>query len=485
MPIWEPTVDDVANVVLDQNPWRRSGHVPKVLAPPIERPLALGLWRHVCDRPPMRYPLILGPRRVGKTTTMYQTVRHLLNAGVDPKRLWWFRLDHPLLLTYSLGDLVRDLVVSEARPGAEAVLFLDELVYARDWELWLKTFYDEKWPVHVVATSSATSALARGRWESGAGRWSEQYLPPYLFAEFLDLVGEAPQVPSGGTLAERLAGLEPSVVADLGELRRRFLLVGGFPELIVADHEAAGDEEGRLLRSQQVLRSDAVERAVYKDIPQSFGLDNPMALERLLYTLAGQIGGILSPTKIGGALGLAQPTFDRYVSYLERAFLVFTLPNYSGTEAAVQRRGRKLYFVDGAVRNAALQRGLAPLTNPVELGMLTENLVAGNLHALATRSGVRLYFWRDGQHEVDLVYDHPDAPLAFEIGLSPSHGRGGLREFARRNPRFEGRCWLVAPGAAARQPSKSPDGIGTVPLDLLLVAVGRQAEQALQQQLGT
>jgi len=81
--------------------------------------------------------------------------------------------------------------------------------------------------------------------------------------------------------------------------------------------------------------------------------------------------------------GLSQPTFDRYLSYLERAFLVFTLPNYSRREGAVQRRGRRLYFVDGAVRNAA-PRGRT-LDGCRGNGALYENLVAGHLHALAGR----------------------------------------------------------------------------------------------------
>jgi predicted AAA+ superfamily ATPase len=88
------------------------------------------------------------------------------------------------------------------------------------------------------------------------------------------------------------------------------------------------------------LRSDAVERAIYKDIPQTFGVSEPMLLERLLYTLGGQIGGIYSAQNLSQTLGgLSQPTLDRYTSLLERAFLIFTLQNYSGSEEAKQRRG--------------------------------------------------------------------------------------------------------------------------------------------------
>ena len=473
MVTWTPESNDFEHIFAEQNPWHSEGVVPPALAPPVERPLAQGLWQRLLRDELRRYQLILGPRRVGKTTVLYQTVRRLLAHGVEPVRVWWLRLDHPLLLRFSLGDLVRAaLVASGASAERPTYLMLDELVYASDWDLWLKTFYDEQWPVRIAATSSATAALRDRRLESGVGRWEEQPLMPYLFDEFLQLEGQSPEIAVGNALGETLRTL-PSTQA-LGRWRRIFLLTGGFPELLVRRQR---DEPTLMLESQQMLRSDAVERAIYKDIPQSFGVDNPMMLERLLYTLAGQVAGLLSPTNIGAALGLAQPTFDRYLSYLERAFLVFALPNYSGREANIQRRGRKLYFVDGAVRNAALQRGLAALDDPMEMGLLSENLVASSLHTLSLRSGIRLYYWRDGRREVDLIWGDPDQPLAFEIGTSPRHTRSGLLALLERHEYFHGHCYLVAPQAVFRPPDAS--GIGTVPLDSFLLAVGAQAQQAL------
>jgi predicted AAA+ superfamily ATPase len=488
MVTWRPGPEDLERVFEEQNPWHRIGRVPDVLAPPVERPLARDLWRVLAGDRLERYQLVLGPRRVGKTTAMYQTVRHLLAEGVDPRRLWWLRVDHPLLLREDLGQLVRSVLDDASGDDHPTTLFLDELVYARDWDLWLKTFFDDRWPVRIVATSSASAALRHRRLESGVGRWTEQYLTPYLFTEFLDLVEHGVQVEVAADLGEtieRLPNRTPNETT-IESLRRRYLILGGFPELLDADRGRTddGDDVARLLQSQQVLRSDAVERAVYKDIPQSFGVDNPMMLERLLYVLAGQATGVLSPTRICQELdGLSQPTFDRYLSYLERAFLVFTLPNYSGRESTVQKRGRKLYFVDGAVRNAALQRGVAPLDDPIELGMLIENLVAATLHSLATLGGLRLFHWRDGGSEVDLVLDHPTHPLAFEVGSSPDHSRNGLRALMARYPRFEGRCYLVTPRGRAVLPTSSPTGIGTLPLDLLLIAAGRQAEAALAARL--
>ncbi len=473
-------------ILAEQNPWHHRGTVPDVLAPPVERPLAAHLWQRLMHDEPRRFLVVLGARRVGKTTAMYQTVRRLLDAGIDPGRLWWLRLDHPVLLRVPLADLVgRVIELADATAEQPAYLLLDELVYAQDWDLWLKTFYDERWPVRIVATSSATAALRGRRMESGVGRWLDLYLSPYSFSEFLDLVVQPAPVEVRPTLAETLDAL-PTRLPDPAVLavhRRRFLLVSGFPELLLAERDHTDDDANRLLRSQQLLRADAVERAVYKDIPQSYGVDNPMALERLLYVVAAQVTGVLSPTKIAGELRLSQPTLDKYLGYLQQAFLLFTLPNYSGNEESVQRRGRKIYFVDGAVRNAALQRGLAPLDSPAEMGVLLENAAAAVLHALAEQSGQRLYHWRDRGHEVDLVLDDPARPLAFEIGSSVHHSRIGLTALMTRYPRFTGGCYLVAPDAPRVAPDRSHSGIGTLPLDMFLVACGRQAASGLQSRL--
>ncbi|MGA2233773.1 MAG: DUF4143 domain-containing protein, partial [Tepidisphaeraceae bacterium] len=252
---------------------------------------------------------------------------------------------------------------------------------------------------------------------------------------------------------------------------------------LVANQDKPADDATILLQSQRTLRNGAVIKAVYQDIPQAFSIDSPMLLERVLYTLAGQFTGVLSPQSVCNALHLSQPTFDRYLSYLQQAYLVFTLPNYSGSEASVQKRGRKVYFVDGAIRNAALQRGIVPLSDDREMGMLMENLAAGHLHALSLQSQIRLYHWRDGDDEVDLVYDDPNHPLAFEIGSSSAHHRGGLRAFSERYKKFKGNCYLVSTDPSARKPEHSNDGIGAIPIDLFLLCLGLQAERELVKRL--
>jgi hypothetical protein len=417
---------------------------------------------------------------------MYQTVEQLMREGVSASRLWWLRLDHPILLQHDLGSLVKSVVEADgASVDSPSYLFLDEITYAENWDLWLKTMYDEQWPVRIVGTSSATAAIRERGAESGVGRWDEQYLAPYLFTEFLDLREDdpnallvSPQTSLGKTLDSLIArGVAPP---RLSELRRRYMITGGFPELLAA--KSSDDEASDLFRSQRILRSDAIEKAVYKDIPQAFNIQDPAKLERLLYTLAGQMTGLFSPATLATDVQLNAKTLERYTTFLERAFILFTLPNYAPTEESVQRRGRKIYFVDGAVRNAALLRGLAPLQDPQEMGLLVENLVAAHLNSLSQQSGVRLYHWRRRRSEVDIVYDHPDEPLAFEVTVAGKHTQKGLLDFQQRFPRFRGRCYVVSPDAPLVRPT---DGeVGYMPLDLLLLAIGRQAHWALERRTG-
>lgn len=485
--MWEPGPGDYGQVFNEQNPWHRTNTVPPAWALPVERPLARFLWRRLLDNTPRRFELILGPRRVGKTTSMYQTASRLLKEGISPRRIWWLRLDHPLLMNWELGDLVRQIVNSTRSTLEEPVfLFLDELTYAKDWDLWLKTFYDESWPVTITGSSSSTAALRQIRTESGVGRWEEQYLAPYLFGEYLELFDEPLNFDASPNLHETISALASAhlPLPALASHRRRFLLTGGFPELLIAAKSSKEDEASLLLDSQRTLRSDAVERAIYKDLPQAFGIDNPMLMERLLYTLGGQIGGIFSPRKISQTLSnMSEATIDRYLTFLERAFLVFTLPNYSGAESARQRRGKKLYFVDGAVRNAALQRGLAPLNDPTEMGLLLENMAASHLHALGQLAQVRVYHWRHQNDEVDLVFDHPEYPMAFEIASSSRHSRAGIHRFVAEHPRFRGRSYIVAPEVSMAPADSSREGIGTVPLDLYLIAVSAQSAAELRRRL--
>jgi len=483
---WKPEPSDYFDALAGQNPWHSLGHVPEALSFRKQRTLTEQLWKTIIDKP--RFQVILGPRRVGKTVCLYQTVQNLIDKGIPERRLWFMRMDHPLFLDFELGRWVQFLIHHE-KPSNEKPLFLfiDEINYSRNWDLWLKTMFDEKWPVQVVATSSSVAALRNRKIESGIGRWSEQFLTPYSILEYLKLAQTPKEAfTSKLTLPQCLAAaveVAPTIKSLPGR-RMLYMLAGGFPEIILRELEV-DDLEDSMLRSQQTLRTEAVQRVTGMDLPQVFGVQNPIALERLLYLLASQMCGIVSASNLSNVLDISRQTANQYIGYLEKAFLIFTLPTYATSEESVQRRGRKVYFVDGAVRNAALQRGIAPLSDPNENGWLIENMVASHLKTLSMQSGSRLYHWRNKkQQEIDFVYDDPSNPMAFEVATSVSHHLKGVKAFQERYPRFEKQCYVVSSQSnVIEMPEDNRNGIGKIPLDIFLIAVSGCICSALIQRL--
>jgi len=485
---WQPTTQACIDALIDQNPWRSLGRVPDPFYKPVRRFLASHLWRALLGKS-NRFQVVLGPRRVGKSVTLYQTVQSLIEDGVDPRHVWYMRMDHPLLMTYDLGTWVKAIVGEQQ---TTQYLLLDEINYAKQWDRWLKTFFDEQLPVKIVATSSSTAALRDG-FESGIGRWSEQFLTPYTFSEFLSLRQSftCTDIAGSPNLFETIATFVANCPTydALESDRRRYLLIGGFPELLLA-HEQTEDVKNALLRSQQTLRSEAVQRVAGMDLPQVFNIQNPILLEKLIYLLGQRMCGLSNVSNLASTLEITRPTVQQYIEYLEKAFLVFNLPNYSPKEDAIQRRGRKVFFVDGAVRNAALQRGLAPADDPHEMGLLVENAAAAHLYTLSLQNGVRIFHWRDStQAEVDLIYDDTSAPIAFEITTLRDHDLSGLRALMQKYPRFKGRCFLVSSHSNsshhARMPSGSADGVGRISFDAFLMAVSAQVRAALGLRLET
>ncbi len=486
----------VISTLTHQNPWHSTSDIPERFKPLKERPMARWLWMRLLGDYLHRFLIILGPRRTGKTVTMYQTVRRLLDNGIPAHRIWWVSLDHPRLALQDLEELAQFVISRSGATHDKPVFwFLDELVYADRWDLWFKQFYDQGLPIKLTASSSAASALRQGRLESGVGRWDEFYLGPCLLSEALRLLRFSFSVDPGPQLSQTLEeNLMVALPSHVSRIRDRLLAVGGYPELLLAREGAkqwpglpsmpAG--QASLADLMEKLRSDAVERVIYRDIQQWAAVARPLVVEKLAYLLADRPGGLASPQNLARSLAISAPTVDSYLSYLEWAYMVFPLPGYWSGERATQRRGRKYYLVDPALRSAILQRPSYGEEPGSVQGQLVENLAASHLHALGRQERVRVFYWRHRNREVDLIYDDPRQPVAFEIALSRRHSRAGLLSFMEQHPRFRGHCYLVvAHDPISLSPRETTDGIGELPLDLFLLVVGRQYDQALATRLGS
>ena len=422
-----------------------------------------------------RHQVILGPRRTGKTTILNQTAARLIESGVSPQMIYGMSLDHPGYAPEDLEPIVLALLASSgASDDNPLYLFIDEIVRSPQWAIWLKAFYDQKLPVRIAATSSAVENLRSERRESGPGRWDEHYLMPMQFLEYSQLKGWGHEqlTEDRETLADRLRTLPSSFRSTQQTIDQIFAygLLGGFPETMSADILGSPDSHQVLIETQNILYGNVVERVAYKDIPLIAAVRENGTLETLLYTLAGLIGETFEASNLSQDLGVSRQTINAYTDYLSNAYLLFTLPRYS--KSSTSSRGRKLYFVEGAIANGLRGGGEIYKTDPVKWGHILENMAASTLRTLSLHEGKQraLCYWKD-KYEADLIYSDSDTPVAFEISNYAGRHAKGLQSLINRHTEFHGRSYLVTPEAPVTPAEYTANGIGTLPLYAFLACV--------------
>jgi len=254
------TDEKLLNLLIQYNPWWKGIPISDKSAPPQHRFAfyeAKKLLRHPSLR---RFVILSGARRVGKTTIMYQLINELLSEGIPARNIVYLSFDNPILKLGGFEGVLRAYENAYPTEG-EVYFFFDEVQYAEDWEVWVKTLYDSRPYLRLVATGSASPTLEKGSANSGVGRWSILRIPTLSFYEYCDLL----QVPVRPGLP---AGIRPTQLykmgkSDLSELMNklsplqqhfnRYLTIGGFPELALSSDDAF---------SQRMLREDVVDKVI-------------------------------------------------------------------------------------------------------------------------------------------------------------------------------------------------------------------------------
>ena len=176
-----------------------------------------------------------------------------------------------------------------------------------------------------------------------------------------------------------------------------------------------------------------VEPSIERDVLAMTRVDKPALLKRLFGLGASCSGQILSYTKMLGQLQDAgnTTTLARYLDLLQHAGLVVGLPKYASRP---HRRGSspKLTVLNTALMTAGSGYSFDEArADRTFWGRIVESAVGAHLFNTAT-SDTRLYYWRDGQHEVDFVLQRGPRLVAIEVKSGPRRASPGLDEFAAR-----------------------------------------------------
>ena len=316
--------------------------------------------------------VIYGARQVGKTTLV-----RMLQEEYDSDSLY-LNCDEP-----DIRSALSDKTSTELRRllGTKTLILIDEAQRVKNIGLTLKLLVDNFATIQVIATGSSSFDLSNDISEPLTGRKIEFHLYPLSMVE---LVSQS----------------SPLEVQRLFEYYMRF---GMYPGVISSD-----DPVGSLL--------EITGSYLYKDVLEYQTVKNPDLLRQLLQALALQIGSEVSYNELGALLRIDKVTVARYVSLLEKGYVIFHLPPYSRNLRKELGRQRKIYFYDLGIRNALINN-----FNPLELrqdtGMLWENLfVIERLKSLHNqRRHPNMYFWRTyNGNEIDYLEEEGGVLTGFE-----------------------------------------------------------------------
>ena len=336
-----------------------------------------------------RAVILLGPRRVGKTVILKQTVQALLDRGERAERIFYVSIDNPIYTGLGLERLL-ELFVDQHGHEKSSRLFLlfDEIQYLKDWEVHLKSLVDSYPQFRFVCSGSAAAALRLKSRESGAGRFTKFMLPPLTFSEYLSFIGQEDKYTGDGEATIRLL---PGDVVELNREFVRYLNIGGLPEAVYSKTIQRNME--------RYVREDIIDKVLLRDLPSLYGIADTQGLNRLFAMIAYNTGSEVSLEGLSQASGIAKNTIRRYLDYLEAAFLIHRVRRIDENAKNFERITHfKLYLTNPCLRTSLF----GPVTPDDEaMGRLAETALYGQICYSRLSKGLRYARWRNGK--VDLV----------------------------------------------------------------------------------
>ncbi len=407
--------EQVIKVLRQYNSWWRNPATIKDESKPQKRLAyyeALKMIKHNTLR---RFAVLSGARRVGKTTIMYQMIDNLIEEGINPKNILYVSFDNPIVKLVNVDTV---LSIYESLYPLEGIkyIFFDEIQYTEHWELWMKVIYDSRKDIRLTATGSASPILEKGSTDSGTGRWSVLKIPTMSFYEYCRLLQiEEPILPDEVKLTE----LVEMSIAELGDLIDRFapleghfnryLMIGGFPELVLSDDD---------MYAQRILREDVVDKVIKRDVLSLFNIRSPLLMEKLFLYLCMNSTEIFSITTAAKELeNTSVSTLESYIEALEMSNLIYlSKPIDVGSKGALKGKP-KIFVADAAIRNAVLMIDDV-LSDEKELGAMVETTVYKHIASFYQGSTAQLGYFRkakDNQKEVDVVIELPREKILCEV----------------------------------------------------------------------
>lgn len=366
-----------------------------------QRTEKVGLLKRLKDEPRRFIQVIYGPRQVGKTTLIRQIMEDLdfphllLAADAVPAGDGLWIAQH--------WETVR--IRQQQQADKPFLLVIDEVQKINNWSEQVKAEWDkdavEGRDIRVVLLGSSRLMLQQGLTESLAGRFESTYLGHWSYREMKDAFG---------------------LTAE------EFVWFGGYPGAITLKE----DED----RWKSYVRDALLETSISKDILMLTRVDKPALMKRLFELGSAYSGQILSYTKIMGQLTEAgnTTTLANYLELLNYAGLLGGIEKYSPNMIRKRASSPKFQVHNTAILSVISSESLnSLLKNHEAWGRWVESAVGAHLINQAFKNKkLSIYYWREGNDEVDYVVAYNNRVIALEVKSGKTGKLSGLGAFDKK-----------------------------------------------------
>lgn len=450
---------ELAENIRSLNPWWRGTEAGR--QPPFRRWPFNRLY-HLLTQGMTPAAVLRGPRRIGKTVLLKQTVEELLAHQVEPHRILYVPFDElptlrgiqePVLAIsrWFEKQILNETFNQAANRGSPAYLFLDEVQNLDSWAPQVKNLVDNH-GVRVLVTGSSSLRIEAGR-DSLAGRVTTLEIGPLRLSEIAELRFGFKRSPLWGEnaldslLAQDFWREAVSQSRQQSDIRRKsfqaFSERGGYP---IAQLEA-GLPWPELA---DYLNETVVRRAIQHDLrmgPRGSKRDEKLLEEvfRLSCRYAGQVAGpsVFVPEiqqALAGNIG-----WNRVLTYLRFLDGTLLLKLVQPIELRLKRKKSpaKLCLSDHTLRASWLQEvvpldpeGLSANPHLSDLaGHLAESTLGYFLSSIPNLD-VAHFPLRGAEPEVDFVLTIGVKRIPVEVKyrrrIDPIEDTHGLRAFIEK-----------------------------------------------------
>ena len=352
---------------------------------------------------PRRFIQVLyGPRQVGKTTLILQFLSKMATESMYETADTVTAADAKWLQT--IWETAR--IKLKLSGSKDFILVIDEIQKINNWSETVKKLWDEDSRtgsnIKVILLGSSSLLIQKGLTESLAGRFEKTYIGHWAYAE---------------------------MQSAFGWNINQYLYFGGYPGA------ASLIEEEKRWKSYIV--DSLIETSVSKDILMLTRVDKPALLKRLFEIGVTYSGQILSFTKILGQLFDAgnTTTLAHYLSLLSNCGLLGGLDKFSGSMVKKRASSPKFQVYNNALISAYLKSDfLQTFQEPDLWGRIVESAVGTHLMGCLIPENYKLYYWREGDSEVNFVIEYGEKLLGLEVKSGISTTNKGIYKFLSQYP---------------------------------------------------